>query len=195
MTYNPKTHRRQSIRLKEYDYSQNGAYFMTICVQDKKCIFGKIRDGKMILNTAGKIVEKWWRKLPEYFPNIELDAFIVMPNHVHAIIVINNENGMETETPLVGTQNETGQPQGIAPTNTIGDIAGAFKSLTTNEYINGVKNEKFPSFKKRIWQRNYHEHIIRNEKSWQMIHDYIVLYPETWANDMFFVEQSFISKK
>lgn len=193
MTYNPNIHHRRSIRLKEYDYSQNGAYFVTICVQNRECLFGEIVDGEMVLNDAGEIIKTEWEKLPQQFSNIELDVFAVMPNHFHGIVMIQNENNVGV--PLVGTQNDgqpqlqTGQPQGIAPTgkNTIGDIIGAFKSLTTNEYIHGVKTKKFPPFEKRIWQRNYHEHIIRNEKSLETIQNYIINNPVKWQDDKFFV--------
>ena len=193
MTYNPNIHHRRSIRLKEYDYSQNGAYFVTICVQNRECLFGEIVDGEMVLNDAGEIIKTEWEKLPQQFSNIELDVFAVMPNHFHGIVMIQNENNVGV--PLVGTQNDgqpqlqTGQPQGIAPTgkNTIGDIIRAFKSLTTNEYIHGVKTKKFPPFEKRIWQRNYHEHIIRNEKSLETIQNYIINNPVKWQDDKFFV--------
>lgn len=193
MTYNPNIHHRRSIRLKEYDYSQNGAYFVTICVQNRECLFGEIVDGEMVLNDAGEIIKTEWEKLPQQFSNIELDVFAVMPNHFHGIVMIQNENNVGV--PLVGTQNDgqpqlqTGQPQGIAPTgkNTIGDIIRAFKSLTTNEYIHGVKTKKFPPFEKPIWQRNYHEHIIRNEKSLETIQNYIINNPVKWQDDKFFV--------
>ena len=182
MKYNPDIHHRRSIRLKRYDYSQNGAYFVTICVQNREFLFGKIENGKMILNNAGKMIEKYWREIPEHYPNVILDVFVIMPNHMHGILIIDN-----VRVPLVGTH-QKGQPQGIAPTrkNTIGDIIGAFKSLTTNEYIRGVKNGKFPPFEKRIWQRNYHEHIIRNEQSLEKIQNYIIHNPQKWQDDKFF---------
>jgi putative transposase len=192
MIYNPKTHRRRSIRLQHYDYSQNGAYFITICVQNRECRFGRVENGKMILNGSGQMIEKWWQKLPSKFSNIQLNAFIVMPNHFHGIIVIDNENNMGTEN--VGAHpcvrpDSNGQTHGSAPTrNTVDSMVQWFKTMTTNEYIRGVKTKRFPPFKKRIWQRNYHEHIIRNDTSWQMIDDYIIQNPETWKNDIFFVE-------
>ena len=178
MKYNPHIHHRRSIRLKGYDYSQNGAYFVTICVQNRECLFGKIRNGNMVLNDAGKMIEKYWREIPEHYPNVILDAFVIMPNHMHGILIIDNN---------------VGQPQGIAPTiaptgKTIGDIIGAFKSLTTNEYICGVKSGKFPPFEKRIWQRNYYEHIIRNEQSLEKIQNYIIHNPQKWQDDKFFAD-------
>ena len=188
MKYNPDIHHRKSIRLKEYDYSENGVYFVTICVQNRECRFGKIKESKMILNEAGEMVKKWWDKLEEKFPNIRLDAFIVMPNHVHGIFIIENCRGAPCGYPIHSQELNTGQPQGIAPTNSLGDIIGAFKSITTNEYICGVKSGKFPPFEKRIWQRNYHEHIIRNEKSLAEIRDYIIHNSQKWKDDCFYVE-------
>lgn len=88
MTYNPDIHHRRSIRLREFDYSSTGGYFITTCVQNRECLFGNITDGVMVLNDAGKLVESVWNGLTERFPSIELDAFIVMPNHVHFIVNI-----------------------------------------------------------------------------------------------------------
>ncbi len=90
MQYNSEIHHRQSIRLKEYDYSQNGVYFITICTQNKECLFGEIEDGEMRLNDAGKIIDRWWHKMKNKFPNIELDEYIIMPNHFHGILIIQN---------------------------------------------------------------------------------------------------------
>jgi len=158
MTYNPQKHHRHSIRLKGYDYSQAGLYFITICVQNRECLFGEIvgastrddqnTDGEMILNDAGKMVRSEWIKLPERFTNIALHEYIVMPNHFHAIleivgatlVVVQNGNG---------ECNTSGQPQGIAPTGkTVGDMVGAFESITTIEYIRGVKNNNGQKFNK-----------------------------------------------
>ncbi|MEZ4803828.1 MAG: transposase, partial [Gelidibacter sp.] len=85
--YNPQIHHRRSIRLKGYDYSQRGAYFITICLQDRACLFGRVADGQMELNDAGKMIEKWWQKIPEKFPDIELGEYTVMPNHFHAVVL------------------------------------------------------------------------------------------------------------
>ncbi len=140
----------------------------------------------------GEKIKNEWERLPERFPNVELDVFVVMPNHFHTILTIGNSTcrGAPCGYPLrVGASQQTGQPQGIAPTGkTIGDMIEVFKSLTTNEYICGVKSGKFPPFEKRIWQRNYHEHIIRNQQSYEKIHDYITCNPENWGEDKFFVE-------
>ncbi len=118
--YNPQIHHRRSIRLKGYDYSQAGLYFITICCQDRACLFGEIINGKMILNDAGKMIEKW------------------------------------------------------------------FKTMSTNEYIRGVKNLGWAPFNGKLWQRNYYEHIIRNEKSYKNISKYIKNNPIKWAENKFY---------
>ena len=205
--YNPNIHHRRSIRLKGYDYSQAGLYFITICCQDRACLFGGVVKGEMILNDAGMMVENEWNQLHERFTNIQLHEYIVMPNHFHAILEIvgatlvvaapNGEtvspNG-ETVSPNGETvspngETEKGQPQGVAPTQknkTVGDMVGAFKSIVTVEYIRGVKNWGWAPFNGKLWQRNYHEHIIRNEQSYQRISDYIINNPTKWIEDKFY---------
>ena len=182
MNYNPDIHHCRSIRLKGYDYLQAGLYFITICTQNRLCLFGKIENREMILNDPGIMIERQWQELIYRFDNIKADEFIVMPNHFHGIVKF-------VGVPLVGTQNTkqqptTGQPQGIAPT--VGDVVGAFKSLTTNEYIRGVKNNRWSRFNKKLWQRNYYEHIIRNEKSCYHILEYIQNNPLKWQDDKYY---------
>jgi len=235
--YNPQIHHRRSIRLKGYDYSQAGLYFITICVQNREHLFGKIVDGEMILNDAGKMVEKEWVDLKNRFPNIELHEFIVMPNHFHGIIqIVDNIDTMgriqigQSGKPQSGRP-RIGQPQGIAPTprpvntvgaipcgcpvhgcpvhgspvhtavvdngiatpknkKTIGDIMDAFKSIATVLYIRGVKTLDWQPFNKKLWQRNYHEHIIRNNGEYQYIANYIVNSPANWQHDKFYKEEN-----
>ncbi len=182
MTYNSDKHHRRSIRIKGYDYSQDGLYYITVCAQNRICLFGKIDNGKMILNDVGKMLENEWLKLAERFKNIVLHEYVVMPNHCHAILEI--VGASLVVAPNNGNTQIIGQPQGIAPT--IGDIIGAFKSITTMEYIRGVKNGIWQPFNKKLWQRNYWdywEHIIRNEKSYIQISEYIINNPENWKND------------
>lgn len=189
MKYNPQIHHRRSIRLKGYDYTQAGLYFITICCQDRTCLFGEITDGEMILNDAGQMVETQWLALPNRFPNIALHEYVVMPNHFHAVLEIVGATLVVVQnTEIVGQQK--GQPQGIAsidmPVNkTIGDMMDAFKSITTVEYIRGVKNMGWQPFNGKIWQRNYHEHIIRNEQSYQPISNYIINNSAKWADNKF----------
>ncbi len=202
--YNPHIHNRRSIRLKGYDYSQAGLYFITICCQDSACLFGKIENGEMQLNDAGKMIQLEWLKLPNRFSNIELHEYVVMPNHFHAILEIvgatlvvapnndgdgynnggENDNGDENDD---GDENKNRATTRVAPTKTIGDMMDAFKSITTVEYIRGVKTLGWPRFDGKIWQRNYHEHIIRNEQSYQTISDYIINNPAKWTDDKFYL--------
>lgn len=209
MPDDPNKHHRRSIRLKGYDYSQAGAYFITICCHDRVCLFGDIVEDQMVWNDAGQMIEAQWSALTERFTNIELHEFIVMLNHFHGILQIagtlpgrhDNKNvgpplvgalpvgdntGNETET---GQPQNTGQPQGIAPTpanKTLGNMVDAFKSITTVEYIRGIKNSGWNPFNGKLWQRNYHDHIIRNEQSYQTIASYIVNNPAKWNEDRFY---------
>ena len=175
MIFDPKIHHRKSIRLKNYDYSQAGLYFITICTENRLHLFGEIVDDSMVLNDAGLMIDKIWHEIPNDFVNIQLNEFLIMPNHIHGIIEIT------VGAPLVGAQNKSGQPQGIAPT--VGDIVGALKSLTTNQYIKMVKQNILSPFDKKIWQRNYWEHIIRNENEYNLIAQYIMDNPQKWALD------------
>ncbi len=171
------SHNRKTIRLKGYDYTQTGAYSVTVCEQDRKCLFGDVKNGEMILNDAGCMIETNWNKLSQRFPNIEPDEFIVMPNHIHGIINI-------VGAPLVGARN--GNRAGTRPAPTVGDIMGAFKSITTNEYIRNIKYNNWPSFNKRLWQRNFYEHVIRDENDLNRIREYIMTNPAKWEEDEYY---------
>jgi REP element-mobilizing transposase RayT len=174
MPYDPNRHHRRSIRLKGYDYSQAGAYFITLCTQDRACLFGRVVNGEMRLNDAGRMVLAEWHRLPERFPHLVLDAFVVMPNHVHGILVITDPASTVGATTRVA-------PTRVAPT--VGNIIGAFKSRVTVEYIRGVKTSGWPPFRGRLWQRNYYEHIIRNERALDAIRRYILENPLRWHLD------------
>jgi REP element-mobilizing transposase RayT len=184
--YNPNIHHRRSIRLKGYDYWQAGLYFITICCHRRGnpswLPFGEIENREMKLNDAGTMIENEWLKLPERFTNIQLPEYVVMPNHFHAILEI-------VGATLLVAQNdddtEKGQPLVVAPTKTIGNMMDAFKSITTVEYIRGVKTLGWQPFDGKLWQRNYYEHIIRNEQSYQTISEYIINNPAKWADDKF----------
>ena len=179
--YNSHIHHRRSIRLQGYDYSQNGAYFVTICTQNRECLLGEIVDGEMRLNDAGVMVKTVWGKLSERFPLVSLGESVIMPNHMHGIICI-------VGAPLVGAQNSrTGTESNRAPTRgapTLGDITGAFKSITTHEYIKGVKEFQWRPFPGKLWQRNYFDHIIRNDESMNKIREYIIQNPLKWLDDI-----------
>jgi putative transposase len=184
MKYDPTRHHRRSIRLKGYDYSRPGAYFITLCTQDRFCLFGEVVDGEMRLNDPGRLVRTEWEMLPRRFPNVELDAFVVMPNHLHGIIVIIDANRVGAG--LVPAQNdratlEDGATTRVAPT--VGDIIGVFKSRITVEYTRGVKTSGWPPFRGNLWQRNYYEHIIRSEESLNRVREYIANNPLQWELD------------
>lgn len=187
MKYDPAKHHRRSIRLRGYDYSQAGAYFITLCTQDRACLFGDVADGVMRLNDAGQMVCAEWEALPQRFPTIVLDAFVVMPNHAHGIIITDHAGVGDVGAGLVPAQDmpdltgATGATTRVAPT--VGDIVGAFKSVTTVLYTRGVKQSGWPAFRGRLWQRNYYEHIIRNEKSLNRIRKYILDNPARWDMD------------
>jgi REP element-mobilizing transposase RayT len=188
LKYDPNIHHRKSIRLKGYDYSQAGLYFITICCQDRVCRFGKIVDvadirakkflpqQKMILNDAGNIANECWLEIPNHFPNSILHEHIVMPNHVHGIIEL---------TGTVGVQNFESQQrnefQKIIPLS-IGSIIRGFKIGVTKWFRSNTDIET-------VWQRNFYEHIIRNEQSYHTISHYIINNPAKWNNDKFYSEQ------
>lgn len=164
MTYNPDIHHRRSIRLREFDYSSIGGYFITTCVQNRECLFGNIVDDVMLLNDAGRLVKSAWNGLPERFPSIELDVFVAMPNHVHFIVNI-----------AVPAEKD-GAGQGHAPT--LDRIVGAFKSISASQVNRLLSRTGQP-----LWQRNYFERVIRNESELQGLRDYIIHNPLKWADD------------
>ncbi len=223
MSYNPNIHHRRSIRLKGYDYTREGAYFITICCQEKKCRFGNIivdsrennaivgatlavaplsvaphtnlpteqpptaRDratarvaptnvininARMELNEFGTIAYNEWMKLTERFPNFESDVFQIMPNHIHGIIVLKDTN------------TNVGATLAVVP-HAVGEIVGAYKSIVANACLKIYKSRN--EFMGTLWQRNYHEHIIRSWQSYVNISDYIINNPSRWKEDMFFV--------
>jgi len=195
MRYAPEKHHRRSIRLKGYDYSQLGAYFVTICTQDRECLFGEIVEGEMRLNTAGRMIEKWFWELENKFQDICCDEHIVMPNHFHCIIINVGAVGADLRVCPDDGQSRDGQSRRIAPTemgeHNRGEHIGSplpvvvqwFKTMTTNEYIRGVKQSGWARFDGRLWQRNYYEHIIRNDESLHRIREYIINNPLQWDLD------------
>ena len=155
---------RKSIRLKGFDYSTKRHYFITVCSNFRAPLFGYVRHEKSILNDAGLMVDAYWAHLPDKFPNVKLHAFIVMPNHIHGIIEIVDTGGH--------------------PGASLHTIVQWFKTMTTNAYIKGVKNHYWQPFYGKLWQRNYWEHIVRNDKNLLFIRDYIINNPKTWENDV-----------
>jgi REP element-mobilizing transposase RayT len=170
VTFDPDKHHRRSIRLKSYDYSRAGAYFVTICVRDGVCLFGEIVDGTMRLNDNGWIVTTVWHELSQRFRSIELDEFVVMPNHVHGIIHV----GAGLAPPDRGAPNRGAASS--APT--LGHILRAFKSISAI-----AVNRLLGRSGRSLWQRNYYEHIVRSENELARIREYIVNNPAQWALD------------
>lgn len=192
MMFHPERYHRRSIRLKGYDYRQAGAYFVTICTQDQAFLFGQVAHGEMRLNEAGKMVCDVWNDLPAFYPGVQTDAFIVMPNHIHGIIIlVGADPRVCPAQPSVGVgpraypgqPQEMGQPQGVAPTLGLPDVVHRFKTMTTKRYADGVKRLGWEPFRGRLWQRNYYEHIIRNEEYLDRIREYILTNPMRWALD------------
>ena len=172
---------RKSQRLRDYDYSLPGAYAITIVTQSRLCLFGKVICGEMHLNQAGMIVQQSWEELPHRFPSIELDAFVVMPNHVHGIIVLHRFVGAS----LVGARSF--EMRSITATTDsvprLGDVVGAYKSLSSIGYMRGVKKYGWQRFPGRLWQRNYFERVIRDEAEMERAREYIVNNPIEWGMD------------
>lgn len=167
--YNPEKHHRRSIRLKEFDYKQSGAYFVTICTQNRKCLFGKAADGGIQLSDSGRTVQRTWQELPSRFSNISLDAFVVMPNHIHGII-------QATAQSIAPSEAQDKNQGAINRAPTLGEIVRAYKASSTR-LIRSTANANF------AWQRNYYEHVIRDEDSLNRIRRYILENPERWAID------------
>jgi len=179
MTFNKHIHHRQSIRLRAYDYTQGGMYFITICTLNKFLLFGHVMDGNMVLNDIGTIVEDEWKKINILRSNITLDAFVVMPNHVHGIMVVNEPVGAHCMRPNESNHEPSGRVQ-RAPT--IGDIVRGYKSSVTKQ-IQQLKNDR----ETPVWQRNYYERIIRNENELAGIREYIASNPMQWELDEMYV--------
>jgi REP element-mobilizing transposase RayT len=165
-------HHRRSIRLQGYDYSQSGTYFVTICTKARACLFGEVVDGEMVLNPAGTIVDDEWRLSAVLRDELELDEWVVMPNHVHGIVVVDTFRmgdravGAYGHTPL------------RSPSKTVGAMVRGFKSAATKR-INELRHRpRVP-----VWQRNYYEHIIRDDDDLSRIRQYILDNPSQWAFD------------
>jgi len=179
-------HRRRSIRLKGYDYSEAGTYFVTICTQNRECLFGNIIDGTIRLNEAGEMIQTVWNEIPSHYDGIDVDEFVIMPNHVHGIIVIVGAGPCACPD---SEPQKNGHPQGVAPTRlSLPDVAHRFKTLTTKRYVDGVKKHRWRPFAKALWQRNYWEHIIRSEDDLNRTREYIHNNPRKWELDELYAE-------
>lgn len=208
MQYNPNIHHRKSIRLKGYDYSQVGLYFITICTQNRECLFGDIKNGDIILNDAGEMVKHWYYELNNKFNDIKCHTMVVMPNHFHCIIenvgtnvgadlrvcpidadalrVCPNDCPNNTDEHVGAIVHDNSMRDNILGEHTgspLRDVVRWFKTMTTNYYIRGVKQNDWAPFERKLWQRNYWEHIIRTPDEYQNITQYIINNPQQWEND------------
>ena len=247
MTCDPDKHLRRSIRLRGYDYALAGAYFVSIVTQHRACLFGEVVEGTMRSNDAGQMVRAVWDELPIFYPGVNIDGIVVMPNHIHGIIILvgaaprgrpdigsdgHRDSGQARPNsgqarPNIGqarpnsgqarpdsgqARPDSGQARGPAPTAislgdteislgdtamslghtpmslghtpmSLGDVVHRFKTMTTKRYADGVKQSGWATFQGRLWQRNYYEHIIRDEPALDRIRRYIDENPLRWAFD------------
>ncbi|GCE62261.1 transposase [Microcystis aeruginosa] len=180
MTFDPEKHHRRSIRLRNYDYSQPGAYFVTICTYQKQSWFGEIKNGQIYLNQLGKIVADEWLKTCKIRPNFKLDEWVIMPNHFHGIVIINDYSGDDQslgarDAPLdLGARDAPLQQK----PNSLSSCIAGFKSAVTKRINLLRQNTDTP-----IWQRNYYESILRDEKYLAVVREYIINNPKNWPND------------
>lgn len=158
MPFDPDKHHRRSIRLRDYDYSQPGAYYVTICTYEREHLFGRVKDGKIALNEYGKAVWECWRELPKRYVTVRLDAFVIMPNHIHAIIILT---------------------AGLSPRASLSEIVRNLKTYSA-KWINRLRR----SPQAPVWQRNYYEHIVRDNQEWEAIREYIRNNPVNWEQDI-----------
>jgi len=176
--YSCNIQKRKAMRLRNYNYNQAGAYFITICIQNRECLLGEIREGNLYLNDYGKIVEQVWNQLPDHFSNkIEIDAAVVMPNHFHGIIV-NCEDKIKA--------NIKEQPIFYHQKTQLGNVIAYFKYQTTK-----LINQKRNMAGVKIWQRNYYDHIIRNQESLAILQKYVIENPLRWTNDQLYPDNVF----
>jgi REP element-mobilizing transposase RayT len=188
MTFDPEKHHRRSIRLRNYDYSQPGAYFVTICTYQKRPWFGEIKNGQMYLNQLGKIVADEWLKTCKIRPNFQLDEWVIMPNHFHGIVIINDYSGDnqslgngQSASRFRRTQFDQLTDHDAPPQqkpNSLSSCIAGFKSAVTKRINLLRQNTDTP-----IWQRNYYESILRDEKYLAVVREYIINNPKNWPND------------
>ncbi|MBI1885187.1 MAG: transposase [Chloroflexi bacterium] len=176
MKFQPRERHRRSIRLPGYDYSQAGAYFVTLCTQGRECLFGNVIDGQATLNSLGEIVHACWADLPRHYSHVALDAFVVMPNHVHGIILL-----ADTDVGA-GFKPALTKPAPTKPARTrrhaLPEIVRAFKTFSSRRINELRATSGIP-----VWQRNYFEHVIRNEDEVQRIREYVQNNPLNWSDD------------
>jgi len=190
MKYDPEKHHRRSIRLKIYDYAWEGVYFITLCTEGRICIFGEIIDGEMCLNEIGEIAVVEWEKSQEIRREIELGEWVIMPNHLHGIVIIREPTDSESPSPQeTGAGRRGGPPsaqeakqveprQMRSQPKSLSSLMQGYKSATTKR-INVARQ----SWGEEVWQRNYFERVIRNQRELDAIQGYILDNPRRWAED------------
>ena len=166
--YDPKKHRRRSIRLRHYDYSRAGTYFITVCTNGRELLFGEVIDDEVKLNELGRIAAEEWLKSAQVRTEIELDTWVVMPNHIHGIVMITDDRRKSDRSVA---------PSGPRP-RSLGALMAGFKSAATKR-INTMRGTPGAS----VWQRNYYEHVIRNESALNRIRQYVADNPARWSED------------
>ena len=171
-----KSHRRRPLRLKDYDYCQEGAYFITICTRNRKCLLAKVIENEVRLNNWGRVVESEWRQTAMLRPYVTLDVYMVMPNHFHAIFFLSQDRATQRVAPTEE------KPATGAKSASVGAIVGQFKSQVTKR-INALWGLAIEP----IWQRNYYEHIIRDEDDLNRIREYIEYNPFLCLEDEYYV--------
>jgi len=179
MNYDPDKHHRRSIRMQGYDYSQPGAYFVTICTSKHECLFGKIDNGDIKLNQYGKNVSNACSWIEKHYPYVKIDSMVIMPNHIHLILIIDDRRGGSRTAPTTQvTFRNNSQITQVKQIKSLGRLIGAFKTISTKK-INKIR--KTPGA--TLWQRNYYEHIIRDDKELTAIRQYILDNPLKWEFD------------
>jgi len=184
MRFDHNRHHRRSVRLKGQDYAEPGAYFVTVCTRDRACLFGHVMNGEMHLNEAGEVAQRCWEDIPHHFPRAALDAMIIMPNHLHGIIVIQGK-GEASNVPLhvpKTTRRSDASPLRQRPNGTqpgsLSAIVQNFKSISTRK-INAARRAPGTP----VWLRNYYEHVVRNEAELAAIREYMQANPARWDDD------------
>ena len=166
-------HRRRSIRLPGYDYSQPGGYFVTICTKDRECVFGEVVEGEVRLNEAGRVIADTWKWLGRHYSYVELDEWVIMPNHLHAIVIM---HANPTDEP--GRGGSLTAPTTIPKRKPLGRLIGAFKTVSAKRI-----NESRGTPGGGVWQRDSFEHVIRDEEDLRRIREYIAQNPLSWEID------------
>ncbi|MGB6836408.1 MAG: transposase [Dehalococcoidia bacterium] len=183
MTYSPPPHHRRSIRLPAYDYAQPGAYFLTVVTHQRQCLFGEVVDGQVLVSAYGEAVGQEWLRSTQIRREIQLDAFVVMPNHIHGIVIIDGQTvGAHGRAPP-GHAPPGRAPPGRAPLHrsarSLGSFIAGFKSAVTKRINEMRRTPGLP-----VWQRNYYERVIRNEEELRQIRQYIIDNPAQWDEDV-----------